>query len=275
MNKITNKITARCLFFAWALMMGAPSSHAQLPWQQGDGFYVGVGGGYGYGDFHADLATVDGELSGDGFTADPDNAFGSLYAGYGEIFDERYYVAAEFALGLWAGGDRSNAVNIRPYVDEVLSSTGRANAPSEINGRFFAEPKQDFSIYSRVGYLLPEDRGLLYMVLGWTYGVQTLSFSTDSFDLTSGTTTIPASFSSDNVGLSSFTYGAGLELPVADTLAMRIQYRYIDFGSNASVVLDDLNDQWTTILGSGESVGLSSSSGSGTHVLSLGLGYFF
>ena len=272
MSKITNKITmTRSLFFAGALMMVASSSHALLPWQQGDGFYVGVGGGYGYGDFHADLATADGELSGDGFTADPDNAFGSLYAGYGEIFDERYYVAAEFSLGLWAGGDRSNAVNIRPYIDEVISSG--ANVPSVINGRFFAEPKQDFSIYSRVGYLLPEDRGLLYLVLGWTYGVQTLSFSTEGF--TSGTTAIPASFASDNVGLSSFTYGAGLELPVADTLAMRIQYRYIDFGSNALVALDDLNDRWQSILGSGESLGLSSSSGSGTHVLSLGLGYFF
>ena len=276
MNRMT---MTRCLFFVGVLLMSASSSHAFVPWGQGDGFYMGVGGGYGYGDFRTELSTPEGGSAGGGFTVNPSNSFGSAHVGYGEIFDGRYYVAAEFSLGLWAGGSRSNDVKILPMINQlgVLNESVRRDMPSVVNGQFAAEPKQDFAIYSRVGYLLPEERGLLYALLGWTYGVQTYTFSTEGFSFTSGTRqyNIGATRATDNVGMSAFTYGMGLELPVDEALTMRIQYRYIDFGSNASIVLEQLNDKWAPILSPGVVMNLKGGSGSGNHVMSLTVGYFF
>lgn len=270
MNRMTMK---RCLFFAGALMMVASSSHALQPWKQGDGFYAGVGGGYGFGNFDAALSTTAGGESDGGFVASPRNGFGSVYVGYGEIFDERYYVAAEFSLGLWAGGVRSGDVNIRPLIDQLDVLTSGASLPSVVNGQFSAGPKQDFAIYSRVGYLLPEHRGLLYALLGWTYGVQTVSMSTEGF--TSGSRSIAATYADDNVGLSAITYGVGLEMPVAQSVAVRIQYRYINYRDDTTVSLDELNDRMRPLLSPDTSLELKSNNDSGTHVMSLSLGYFF
>lgn len=255
--------------FLWSLLLLVSSYDGgalAATWKDSQGAYVGLGGGYGYADFHSDFASAGGSLE-TRFSAHPDNGFGWMYLGYGEVFRDRYYIGAELSLGLWAGTSSGSSGNISPTLNQARKPNA-VEFPEIINARFAVEPKQDISIYSRFGYLLPDLRGLLYGIIGWTYGVQNLSLSTDTF--TYGGETYAAS-QNDSIGLSSFTYGAGFETAIAKDFSVRIQYRYIDFGSNGSLNISGLEG----IVKDGSDLRLRAGSGSSNHVFGLGASYFF
>lgn len=214
-----------------------PRAHAET-WTDVEGYYAGIHGGYGFAKIDSD---VRGGATNVSPSAHPDHGFGGFHLGYGQVFNRNYYLAAEFNMGIWAGTDSES--------DVTIDVSGTATPAT-----FSAELQRDFSIYARFGYLLEEERGLLYGLLGWNHMIQTVSLATAT-----------AAAASD-FGINSFTYGAGYQRRVADNVSLRLQYRYIDYGSNNdSLSLENI----------GAGLRLRAGANSSNHIFSLGMSYIF
>lgn len=169
------------------------------------GFYAGINAGVGAGKYDYSAVIDDVPVTG---SLDSSGGFFGGQIGYNYQF-HRNWVA-----GLEADIDAS---------DIQGRFTGSADPYVTIN----AGTKTNFfgTVRGRIGYLVTPS-ALLYATGGWAYGQNTSSLQLD--------TIVPGieHHSSDTHDKSGWTLGGGLEYALNPSLSAKIEYQYMDLGSN-------------------------------------------
>jgi outer membrane immunogenic protein len=166
------------------------------------GFYAGIQTGYSAGKIKALDSDAFGILARS--TPNIDLLLGGLYAGY------NYQTNGNFIFGIdgdinWAGGDTG--------VELLRDSNGNPIPPNS----FRAKTSWDASARVRVGYAI--DRFMPYVAGGLTFtGLRSI------FDGVNDDAII-------NDTMSGWTIGAGVEYAARNSMTIRAEYRYSDFGS--------------------------------------------
>jgi outer membrane immunogenic protein len=157
------------------------------------GFYVGVQGGYLWGQ--ADHSYSNGAPSDD---SDPDGFIGGVHVGYN-------WQSGSFVYGV-EGDFEGGSVDGSFENTTGITSVGT----SELNWQG--------SIRARLGYAY--DKALLYVTGGWAIG---------DFDFDGGPLPLPVSGGYSDT-LNGWTIGAGGEWAFNEHWTARLAYRYTDFG---------------------------------------------
>lgn len=186
-------ITALCAIAtpAWAESMDA----TLLDWS---GFYVGGQLGYTAGG-DADYRFAGLPVSPFNYTHDLRGVLGGVYAGYNYQLHNGLVIGGELDI---AWGDR----------------TGASQAPGDPTYEAHSRISQTVSARARLGYGI--DRFLPYVSAGAAFG--RLDFQ-ESFN--------GALLDTGSAGLTGWTFGAGLDYAVTDTISLRGEYRYTDFNT--------------------------------------------
>ncbi len=222
------------------------------------GFYIGVNGGYGGGDFEHPFQ-VDAELDGpdfvqrilDGsldFTAG--GFVGGAQAGYN-------FQHGAFVFGVEAD-IQASSVKGEVSGNLTLPENALGFGSPEINGDAEIGTKLDYfgTVRARLGYV-PVERLLVYATGGFAYG-RTESYVNVSVD---GNSFIDESVKNDRMG---WTVGGGAEYAFTDNWSLKSEYLYTDLGSE-EVIGGDITE---TISG-----GLDSDVA--FHTVRVGLNYKF
>lgn len=190
------------------------------------GFYVGGNIGYGWGNadtFFNPLpsAATFFNLLPQTLSPDPKGVFGGVQAGYN-------WQAGKFVIGVEAdiqAADIHGSVLVNP----IIQNNG---TPFPGAGFLAASQKIDWfgTVRGRAGFT-PVDRLLLYATGGLAYGGVS-SFATTDFRPV-GTTQYPASSNNTKFG---WTVGAGAEWAFAQNWSAKVEYLYIDLGSESATV---------------------------------------
>jgi outer membrane immunogenic protein len=172
------------------------------------GLYVGgnIGGSWGG---HRTVATVDGAALVDA-TAHPDGVIGGGQIGYN-------WQTGSWVFGLEADIQGSGQKGGWTQNFTVLGVTGSSTTSDKLD--YFG------TVRGRVGYAW--DRQLLYFTGGWAYGRETINNTTTVAGVSVTTTT-------RNDITDGWTVGGGWEWAFADRWSARIEYLYIDFGSDSA-----------------------------------------
>ena len=166
------------------------------------GGYVGLQGGYAWGDGYGD------QIDGDGFVDhDPDGFLGGVYAGYNYQMPNNFVIGAEVDV---------------VYAD--VSGSGQVFAEPGDPTDTFAQQELNWSGAARlrVGYAV--DRFLPYIAGCFVFGDFDFSITEPGGPL--------FSLGDTNVG---WTIGGGFDYAFTDNLIFRAEYRYTDFGSETFV----------------------------------------
>jgi len=168
------------------------------------GVYVGVQGGYGWGETKWGINIL--PASND---VDLEGALGGLYLGYNHQLANRLVVGAEADIGL---SDINGSVN-GLYIGDRFYPLNEGAGKLEWTG----------AVRARVGYAL--GRLLPYATAGIAFGEY--EFIAE----------YPADSSSGKETQTGWTVGAGAEYAVTDHLTTRIDYRYTDLGDASYTIV--------------------------------------
>jgi len=176
------------------------------------GFYIGGNVGYSWAKHHIDITSTGGTTLSSG-NPDPQGAIGGGQIGY------------NWQTGNWVLGLEADIQAADQHGDFNSSFTVLGVPTSQATSE-----KLDWfgTVRGRLGYAW--DRSLLYATGGWAYGHEKCCAI-----VTAGGVTTVSHFSehySDG-----WTVGAGYEYAFADRLSARIEYLYVDFGSDSAVAL--------------------------------------
>lgn len=177
-----------------------------------DGFYVGAQVGYDSYRAVKNTTASTTTLTTSGSTAIAATGWaGGLFAGYGQYFQDAYYLAAEILVNT-SGANQSN---------NGTTTTGGVTVTS--NNKFSAN--NGYGIRLLPGIKL-NNSSLLYIPLGW---MATSLKGTTS--VTDGTTT--ASTSKSNTS-GAFVFGLGIETAVYENFSIRGEYNHTNYNSFSS-----------------------------------------
>jgi outer membrane immunogenic protein len=173
-----------------------PGASPMYDWS---GFYVGVFGGGGFGNYNVVNSNGVAGFADFIFNYDSTGAVAGGEAGYN--FQSGQYVVGVEATGFWSGIKGSDASQQLGLIDatnlrEVVTLVGRGG--------------------------IAVDRLMLFFTGGWAYG--------DILHTNTNPGNIPAvdQFSTNRSGL---TAGGGIAYAITDNLIGKFEYRYFDFGS--------------------------------------------
>ena len=202
---------SRCVsvLLAFALSFGfAAPGNAQVP-QRWNGPYIGVNLGYGWADIGGSVTVFDqggNPLYGPaGYSIDADGMFGGLQIG----FNRRI---GNFFFGLEA--------------DLQTADMSGSSTTSGAGFTYVASASVDWFATARV-------RGGFASNLMLVYGTAGLAFANVDYDATfkTGNTSVHLSNDETRVG---FVLGAGLELALRSNWSLKIEYQYLNFGSQSA-----------------------------------------
>ncbi len=186
-------------------------SASYQPEDQFSGFYFG--GGVGAGVLITEFNQTDTVSN---LTSKDSNYFGragfagQVFAGYGQVFNDQFYVGGEVAY-LYQGAKISGT-------DQFLDGSAVATT------KFSATDKNNFTAVAHLGYLF-NDHYLGYILAGGTYGKQKATLSSSS----SGT--IGKNFSSSpSKSKWGYVVGLGGLTPVCDNVLVGGEVEYANFG---------------------------------------------
>ena len=163
------------------------------------GGYVGVQGGYLWGDSHIDVLSA-------GDYADPQPAgfLGGIYGGY------NYQLPSNLVVGIDVDIVKADATAFgQGYFQN--------GTPAPAGSGFNAESKWSGAVRGRLGYAA--GRFLPYVAGG-------VAFTDLDYFL------YPQRIAADTQAMIGWTVGAGVEYALTDNLIGRFEYRYSDFGSD-------------------------------------------
>jgi outer membrane immunogenic protein len=166
------------------------------------GGYVGLQAGYaGFRSHYLDVA---------GSTADPepDGFFGGLYTGYNHQFENQLVLGIEADI---------NIAGIDGQSDFIF-----ADGKSDLDHKLAAEVKWNGALRARFGYAV--DRFMPYIAGGLSAAHYEFTLRHDDGSEHPGEKAI----------WTGWTVGAGIEYAATDTLLVRAEYRYTDYGSRES-----------------------------------------
>ena len=190
-------------------MMSSPAT--AFSWT---GFYLGLHGGYGWGDADSDLSSgLEGDIA--GASVDLDGWFGGVQGGYN-------YQMGNFVLGLEADASWSG-------IDGDGSGDGTVGAgPTPVTYNSQVDLDWLATVRLRAGFAI--DRALIY----GTGGVAFAQVNYD-YDVTDGTDTISGS---NDENMTGWTIGGGVEYAATQNFMVKLEYLYTDLG--------DFDDSVTT-----------------------------
>ena len=176
------------------------------------GVYIGGNVGYSWANHHIDISSTSGSILSSGNT-DPQGAVGGGQIGYN-------WQTGNWVLGIEADYQRSDQ---RGDFNSSFTVLGVATTQATTE-------KLDWfgTVRGRFGYAW--DRSLVYATGGWAYGHEKCC----AIVTAAGITTV-SHFS--EYYRDGWTVGAGYEYAFSDRLSTRIEYLYIDFGSDSAVAL--------------------------------------
>jgi len=170
------------------------------------GGYVGLQGGYAWGDGYVDFTETDGFVD-----LEPDGFIGGIYVGYNYQMSSNVVVGADFDI-TYADVDGSSQIFEAPGVPSS------ASAEQELNWSGAAR--------ARLGYAM--DRFLPYIAGGVAFG-----------DIDLNVTTLIGPGPSVGDTYVGWTIGAGFDYAFTDNVVFRAEYRYTDFGSESFLMPPD------------------------------------
>lgn len=221
-----------------------------------NGFYAGLGGGVS--DANADLNATSVITHAIDFryidiintlthqtnvTASETFGMGTVDVGYSRVFGRRFYLGLEF-IGTYNS-------------DDIYASTSTTANKVVLQGPFVFDTTARLSHNIRVHFndfepnlvlepgVLINDRAVLYGIVGMTWNKvrttlnSTLTFNSSVYNSLEGVAGDLADFISTTHSAGStqtkdktyFTVGAGLKGMITDRLALRMDYRYINYGT--------------------------------------------
>lgn len=157
-------------------------------WQ---GFYLGLNGGYAWGDTQGAPFLVNGDEVGNFGSLSPEGAFGGGQIGYNAVFG-RMLVGVEADV---QGAD----IN-----DGSAGPSGVASTDINLFG----------TVRGRLG--LVSDRTLIYATAGYAWADVDTSFSTPGFTV------------SGSDVLDGYAVGGGIEYALSDNWSTKLEYQYVD-----------------------------------------------
>ncbi|MEP7173675.1 MAG: outer membrane protein [Aestuariivirga sp.] len=163
------------------------------------GFYVGIQGGYGWGDYDVALEIP------------PHNGFPSDGADFGGEFDD------DFLGGIHAGYNFMATENFVFGLEADIETTGFNGDQDPSTDHFKMKIPVMGSLRARAGYSL--DNLLIY-------GTGGLAIAAGDFD-----TEIQNTFADNKETFVGFTVGAGVNWGITEHLSAGLEYRYTDLGS--------------------------------------------
>jgi outer membrane immunogenic protein len=191
------KITMKLL--TAACIMAVPGVAAAQDW---NGFYGGLTFGYSVGD--ANHSFNNGAPSGN---SSPDGILGGVFAGYG-IQSGNLVYGAEADIDLNnASGSFTNTTGATSAGTTDGVWQGSVRGVLGVAGQFTGKPT------------------LFYATAGWAIG---------EFDFMGGPSAAGTNPYSDT--LNGWTIGAGMNVRLTDMTALRLEYRYTDFGTASGVL---------------------------------------
>jgi outer membrane immunogenic protein len=221
-----------------------------IPADTWTGFYVGVGGGYQWAGFDADLTsctdefcneddTVLGANLGEAYSVDLEDSgwFATGQLGFDYQLHDSFVIGAMVDI---SGGQELSDSNFRkvdyPPFGNPLSEEGM-NAEASLEGML--------TLSGRAGFLVTPE-ALVYGLAGWSWAKAEVSaFEGCDFDEDGGTYCDDLNPSNDDT-LNGWTLGGGVEWLFMDNLSARFEYRYTDLGSlETSETVPDTRDDGT------------------------------
>jgi len=218
---VTMLFAAVCLSQAWAADLGRPvykAAPAPAPIYNWSGFYVGGHIGYGWADLHTTIIDATGPAFpvGTGLTADPDGWLGGAQIGFNwQSGNWVFGIEGEYT---WSGIDS----------DTTTFSVVPGPAAAGVRVTIHNEIESIAMVTGRVGYAW--NNSLLYVKGGWAWvDTSSSAFSTNNAGANLGTLT--GSSSRDG-----WTIGAGWEYGFTPNWSWKVEYNFIDLGSDTTTV---------------------------------------
>ncbi len=200
---------------------GEPAAPCPVEKMLKDGFYVGAQVGYdsyrSNGNYNLSNAATTAPAAAT-ITANGSNSMnatgwaGGLFAGYGQYFQDAYYLAGEILVNT-SGASQSNNSTV------AIVGTGSAT----VNSKFSANTS--WGVRALPGMKL-NNSTLLYIPLGW--------MSTSLKGTTSLTTTAGNASTSKSQYQGGFVYGVGMETVVYENFSLRGEYNHTNYNSFSS-----------------------------------------
>jgi len=187
------------------------------PMDNWSGFYVGIQGGYLWGDpdivisrdnddpDHPDTYHRTHDVS----DTDVDGFAGGIYAGYNWLLENDWLIGVE---GEW---NYVSADGTGDLIDR------HSNDPGGKDGTGKTEQDWDASLRLKVGMVMGDY--LPYI----TGGVAWAKMDMTAYDIDGN------EFAHNDTTLTGWTIGAGIEMKISENLHARIQYRYTDYGDDS------------------------------------------
>ena len=203
-------VSAQAADLPGAARTAPPSMIAPTPVYQWDGFYVGLNGGYGWGRSNHTSTISPGGSSGD---FDTNGGLFGATVGYN-------YNAGSFVVGLEADLDVT-------WIDGSTTFTTGTIATLTAPGTATSQLRWLDTFRARVGYAYGQ--WLPYITGGAAYGT------------VRGIITAPAGgfIANDDTRLG-WTIGAGLEYMFAPAWSAKLEYNYVDLGTQTLLLSDDV-----------------------------------
>jgi outer membrane immunogenic protein len=177
---------------------------APMPYYNWSGVYIGISGGYGWGDSNQVAAIPGFALA----TGDFDTSGGLIGATLG----------VNYQVGPWVWGLEGDI----SWTNIDASTTTFGIVPAgAVTGTFNTELNWLATVRGRIGYAF--DRVMPYVTAGVAFGDVDASFAV----VAPGPLAFAATGSETNVG---WTVGAGVEFAVMPNLSLKGEYLYVDLG---------------------------------------------
>lgn len=209
MTNLKTSLVALAAVLASTASASAADFYDPAPVASWTGFYAGVHGGYGWGDSSSTGVgpaindIIDNELGGNDslYDTSPEGVFGGLQAGY------NFEVGSGFLLGLEATvsyGDISDSIT-DPF-------------SAEPDDRISADIDWHGTVRGRAGAILGST--LVYGTGGFAWGQANVSMDAPAFPNESAT-------------LTGWVAGGGVEHKFSDSMSVKVEYLYTDYGSQS------------------------------------------
>lgn len=210
---------------AAASLVAAPAYAQDLT-----GFRVEARGGWEKVGVDATIPNPDDDedVEGDEFLTGSDNDSGLTY-GVELGFDAQ--VGSSLVLGAYAGADFSDSGICGELIEDDLACTGI---------------ERTFTIGARAGVPLGE-RSLVYVKGGFSHGKLETTYD---FDVTDNDDDTPGAIAEFSDTLGGYHVGGGVEVGVTQSLYLKLEYLYTDYGSQSYLLGDDAAEDPTIKVGS-------------------------
>jgi outer membrane immunogenic protein len=179
-----------------------------------DGFYVGAQVGYDSYRASNSYSYASGTFASNGsHTTNATGWAGGLFAGYGQYFQDAYYLAAEILVNT-SGASQSNN---HSYTTAGVGGSG--------NSKFSANTSYGIRVLPGIKL---NTSTLLYIPLGY------MSASLKGTTSTTSTTAGVSASSSKSQYTGGFVYGIGLETAIYENFSLRGEYNHTNYNSFSS-----------------------------------------